>query len=414
MLLNGSSIFQPTKINNLAQIWPHKGFFARVSHMRLLITTGIFRPELGGPATFAAEFARRLTSIGHEVTVITYSDEVSYDFDKEYNYPIVRVLRTQSKLKNYWRYFWAVVKHARKFQCIYTLDWFSAGVPVLVAATLTRRKYFVRVGGGYIWEKYLMENRPPVTLKEFYEKGIHKEYKLMYKLIKLVLQHATKVIFNTDIQRELYNKYYNLNPERTLTVFNAIPEHKHGALMHTYRNEPSFVPDKEIVFAGRFIKMKNVETLVRAFAKLQDSEFKLLLIGDGPTEVELKTIVKELDIEERVEFIPKMSQQDLYRRIANSYLVVIPSWTDISPHQVYECLSLGIPFLLTQENYLTINSYDFIKIDPHSVDDIAEKMNKLLDPASYQTFTKSLQTIEYSHGWNNVVAEHLKSFKEFV
>ena len=105
-----------------------------------------------------------------------------------------------------------------------------------------------------------------------------------------------------------------------------------------------------------------------------------------------------------------MSQKDLYRRITNCAYVVIPSWTDVSPHQAYECLVQGIPFLITKENYLSINEYDFLKIDPSSVDDIAEKMNSLLDPQKYTEFSEQLSEISFSHPWSQVLAEHLKIF----
>ncbi len=377
--------------------------------MKILITSGIFRPELGGPATFAAEIIKRFQAEGHTVTFITYSEKETYDFDSEYSFPIIRVVRTGSKIKNYVRYFSAVFKEIYRHDFVYSLDWFSAGIPVMLASKLAFKKYIVRVGGGYIWEKYLAEGNPPMPLKEFYEKGIYKRYALMYFLIKRVLKNAATVIFNTEVQKELYQKYYNLKPEKTFTIFNAVPEHKFGMLVQSYKIR-NIDRDKEIVFAGRFIKMKNVEAAIRAFALLKDPEFHLLLIGEGPTEAELRKLVTELKLDNRVKFQKSMSQLELYRKIANCYYVIIPSWTDVSPNQAYECLALNIPFLLTQENYLSINKKEFLKINPASVDDIAEKMNALLDADNYEAFVTSLDRLRFRYGWNTVVAEHMKVF----
>ncbi|MDQ3014281.1 MAG: glycosyltransferase family 4 protein [bacterium] len=375
--------------------------------MRILIATGIFKPELGGPATYAAELGKRLQSAGHNVSVITYSEKQVHDLDLGFHFPIIRIIRQPSKLKNYLRYFWTVLSLMEGKDVIYTLDWFSAGLPVMVAAFLRRKKYIVRVGGGYIWEKYLSEGKPPVTLKDFYEKGIYKEYRIMYLLIKLVLRRASCVIFNSDEQRALYEKFYGL--KKTSTMYNPVPESKLGTLVHTYKTEYTN-RDKEIVFAGRFIKMKNAESVIKAFAKIKDQSFKLLLIGEGPTEPELRTLVKEHELGTRVEFHRPMSQTELYRRIANCYYVILPSWTDISPNQIYECLALSIPFLVTQENYLSINKHNFLKVDPSSVDDIAEKMNNLLDQKQYEAFVQSLQKLEFNHTWTHVVMQHMKIF----
>jgi glycosyltransferase involved in cell wall biosynthesis len=381
--------------------------------MKILIATGIFKPELGGPATYAAELGKRLHSAGHKVSVITYSDKPMFDLDLGYQFPIIRIVRVPSKLKNYLRYLWAVFQLMKNADVIYTLDWFSAGLPVMIAAFLRRKKYIVRVGGGYIWEKYLSQNRPPVTLREFYERGIYKEYKVMYFIILFVLRRAQHVVFNTDDQRELYEKYYGLSPKKTSSIYNPVPESKFGALIHTYKAAYAN-RDKEIVFAGRFIKMKNVESVIKAFAKIKDTSFNLLLIGEGPTEPELRKLVADLDLASRVTFHPPMSQTELYRRIVNCYYVILPSWTDISPNQIYECLSLGIPFLVTKENYLSINKHDFPKIDPASVDDIADKMNMLLDPKTYDTFVDKLEALSFDNTWSNVVHQHIKLFNGLV
>jgi glycosyltransferase involved in cell wall biosynthesis len=296
---------------------------------------------------------------------------------------------------------------------IYTLDWLTGGGPVMVAALLRRKKYVVRVGGGYIWEKYLAEGRPPVTLRDFYEKKLYKEYRLMYWLIWFVLHRAAHIIFNSDEQRELYQKFYGLKPAKTSTIYNPVPESKFGTLVHTYK-ENYHNRDKEIVFAGRFIKMKNVESLVQAFAKLEDLSYRLILIGEGPTEPLLRNLVQELHLTDRVEFHPPMSQTELYRRIVNCYVVVIPSWTDISPNQVYECMAMGIPFLLTKENYLSINKDHFLKIDPNSIDDIAQKMNQLLDPKEYQHFVDSLSRLTFNEPWTQTVLQHMRLFTRLV
>jgi glycosyltransferase involved in cell wall biosynthesis len=377
--------------------------------MRILIATGIFKPEVGGPATVALELSKRLQATGHKVTVLTYSDKPQFDFDSEYAFRLIRVLRTPKKLVNYFRYFAATFYEVAKHDVVYTLDWFSGGFPVMLAARLRGKKYIVRVGGGYLWEKYLAEGKTPISLRGFYNRGFHKNYKFMYFIIKNVLKHAERVVFNSHEQRELYNKYYDLDSEKTLTIFNATPENRLSGLVHSYNNKNS-ERDKEIVFAGRFIKMKNIESLIDAFAKLNDKEFTLILIGGGPLESALKEQVKRMQLGDRVQFLPTMSQSDLYYRISNCYLVVIPSWTDVSPNQAYECLALGIPFLMSRENYLNIAPQIPLSVNPGSVDDIAEKLNMLLDEKTYTDYVKKLLAIDFHHSWDIVVQEHVKVF----
>jgi glycosyltransferase involved in cell wall biosynthesis len=304
--------------------------------MRILIATGIFKPEVGGPATLALELAKRLSGSGHNITLVTYSDKKHFNFDNEFSFNLIRVVRKKNKILNYVAYFRAVLREIKKADIVYTLDWFSAGIPIFFASKFTGKKYMVRVGGGYIWEKYLAEGHPPLTLRVFYERGLHKKYWVMFFIIRRILKNAQYVIFNSDIQRELYQEIYNLTEGQTLTIYNAIPENRLSGLIQNY-NDNNIARDKEIIYAGRFLPVKNVDSLVKAFAQMSDKSYKLVLIGEGQLEPSIRLLVNDLGIQKRVEFLPPMSQSDLYSRIARCHVVVIPSWTDVSPNQVYEC-----------------------------------------------------------------------------
>ncbi len=379
--------------------------------MKILIAAGIFKPELGGPATFAAEIGTRLLAAGHQVTLITYSSVASSEMGI-FPFPVITVRRRQNKISNYIRYFWQMRRLTRatvRPDLVYCLDWFSAGAPAAAVCRMRGVPYIVRVGGGYIWEKYLAQGRPPMTLRAFYERGIYRQYRLMYAVIGWVFSGAQKVIFNSDPQRILFEKYYRLGTGQTGVVYNVASE-----ILKPDATTAIAIEQRrhEIVFAGRLIVMKNVTSLVRAFAKLRDESFTLSIIGAGPEEARLRHVVDELGLAERVRFSPPLPQTELYRLVADAWLVVIPSWTDISPHQVYECLAAGVPFLLTKENYLRLASDNFLKIDPASVDDIAAALNRLTDPAAYQAFIKSLEKLAVPWTWRDVVAAHERIFSE--
>ncbi|KKW30437.1 MAG: hypothetical protein UY74_C0041G0001, partial [Candidatus Kaiserbacteria bacterium GW2011_GWC2_52_8b] len=100
--------------------------------MRILIATGIFEPEAGGPATFAQKLARLLTEKGWDVTVLTYSTRAAYDFDTSYPFKLVRIKRG-GKIFNRIRFFLAMLRHAGDRDLIYTLDVFAVGLPVALA-----------------------------------------------------------------------------------------------------------------------------------------------------------------------------------------------------------------------------------------------------------------------------------------
>jgi len=247
-----------------------------------------------------------------------------------------------------------------------------------------------------------------MPLRDFYAQGLYRNYPVMFFLIKRVFRNASSVIFNSDEQRKLFVRYYALRHDRTSTIYNPTPN------IDVPAEREVRSPDKEIVFAGRLIVMKNVETLIRAFAHLDDKEYRLRIIGDGPQRAKLERIARAVEVEDRVTFEPPISRDELYRTIINCSFVVLPSWTDISPNQVPECLSFGIPFLLTKEHYLPIDTSEVLTIDPRSIEDVADKMNRLTDPDRYAEHVRTLGHLSIRHTWLSVTEEHEALFKDVL
>ncbi len=68
---------------------------------KLMIATGIFHPESGGPATYLKEILPDLQTHDWQVSVLTYGN----NGDSDYGYPITRIKRQLLPLRliNYWR-----------------------------------------------------------------------------------------------------------------------------------------------------------------------------------------------------------------------------------------------------------------------------------------------------------------------
>lgn len=374
--------------------------------MRILITTGIFEPESGGPATYTPQLAAKLVAAGHEVTVITYSDTDQLDTDANYPFKLVRVARN-NKVLNRIKFFFAVFKHARACDMIYTLDWFAAGLPVALACKILRKPYIVRVGGDYLWEqRYLESGQKPVTLKGFYEQGTYAQYVpgVAFRIIRAVLRTASHVVFNSDIQRKLYVRYYGLDAGRVSTIHNPYSHQDSAGIVRD-------IPTKEIVYWGRLIVMKNVDSLIRAFAQAGlPADYTLIIIGDGPQKESLRRLIGELQIESRVHLFPSAPKHDVLERVKNVRACILPSWTDIAPNQVYEALALGVPTVVTKENYLPIHDQLPEMLDPHSIEDMVSKFKMLADDARYGVFATQWKAISYHRDWSVVVAEHMALF----
>jgi glycosyltransferase involved in cell wall biosynthesis len=95
------------------------------------------------------------------------------------------------------------------------------------------------------------------------------------------------------------------------------------------------------LYYGRLSEEKGIDILIQAVSKLEKEnifgENELYIAGKGPEEKNLKSLVKELNLENRVKFLGFKLGKELMDIIRQAKFVVVPSiWQDNSPMVVPE------------------------------------------------------------------------------
>lgn len=97
----------------------------------------------------------------------------------------------------------------------------------------------------------------------------------------------------------------------------------------------------EYLYFGRFSVEKGVNVLIEAFSKISE-ESKLLLVGYGPEEQSLRTLVKEKKLENRVEFLGGVYGDALQQLISRVRVVILPVvWYENQPFVMMDTLASG-------------------------------------------------------------------------
>ena len=117
--------------------------------------------------------------------------------------------------------------------------------------------------------------------------------------------------------------------------------------------EFSIPQDKKVLlFVGHLIKHKNLKLILDTFRMLNDQsdEYRLLLVGDGYDEKEIKKYAESLHFSESfVRFLGKITNRDLLLGVyLNADLFFFPSVYDTSGLVVREAAAIGVPSLLTE------------------------------------------------------------------
>jgi len=104
--------------------------------MNVLMVTGIFPPDIGGPATYVPTMSSELVKRGHKVSVVTLSDRLDHD-DRSYNFPVHRIRRGLFKPLRLLLTVVRILREGRTAQVLYVNGLYRHGF--LLAPALGRR-----------------------------------------------------------------------------------------------------------------------------------------------------------------------------------------------------------------------------------------------------------------------------------
>lgn len=121
--------------------------------------------------------------------------------------------------------------------------------------------------------------------------------------------------------------------------------------------EPLENKENIIVYQGAMMTSRHIDFYVRAH-KLLSSDYSLLLIGDGDSMSNLKSIAIETKIADRIIFTGKVTQKELYDYSAKAKIGIISYPLEglnnyyCAPNKIYEYAALKIPMIGTPQPFL--------------------------------------------------------------
>jgi glycosyltransferase involved in cell wall biosynthesis len=141
----------------------------------------------------------------------------------------------------------------------------------------------------------------------------------------------------------------------------------------------------KLLFVGKLRDYKGLKYLIRAFTQI---EATLSIVGEGELENELKKLVKELFLEDKVIFFKGLSDEKLYQIYQESHLFVLPSINEAEAFGVVqlEAMAFGLPVINTNLKsgvpYVSISGITGITVEPKSTPQLIQAINKIINDKS--------------------------------
>lgn len=293
--------------------------------MKILIATGIYPPDIGGPATYSELLFNELPKRGIQTKVISFGE-----------------VRSLPKVIRHIAFFLKIIYSHHDVDLIFAQDTVSVGLPALCAAKILRKKFFVRVPGDYAWEQSVQRYNVKESIDDFQNKKYTGAVDRLIRIQKFVVNHADTVIAPSMYFRNLVSKWVDV-PDKVKCIYNGIDL---SVIPHSTTVEP-----KTIFTAGRLVPWKGFSALISMMKLLP--EWKLYIAGDGPYKAELEKIVEATGVSSQVFFLGQVERSVLIQKMQNCDVFVLNTHFESFSFQIVEAMAAGIPVITTNVGNLS-------------------------------------------------------------
>ena len=150
----------------------------------------------------------------------------------------------------------------------------------------------------------------------------------------------------------------------------------------TFKDEHKLTDKPIVMFVGNLIKRKNVDSLLEA-KKIANSDYYLVVVGDGPLYKNLTKKVKEENIRD---VIFTGSRSDVENVIPSCDVLILPSFSESFGLVLIEALACGKPVIGSDVGGITeiINDDVGLFVNPKKVSSIAKAIDKIINDENFR------------------------------
>lgn len=278
---------------------------------------------------------------------------------------------------------------ADEYNLVYMSEWSTITSMMLMFVCLIRRiPYFLSIDGH---NNNKRANFIKDTIKKFFAQraaaiiGTGKITTTYAKSLGVSEEKIYSIGFTTLFESEILPSPISDEEKKSIKVCIGLAKEKHYAL-----------------YAGRLVKLKGVDSLIKAWGqcKAPDS-WRLLIIGDGNEKANLNNLVSKLNLD-TVDFIPNVSKKELITYYKASEFFALNTKEDVWGLVVNEAMANGLPVLTTFQcvagEELIENDINGYLYDCNDVDLCARYLSKLTND----------EMLRWQMGVNNI--NKIKSF----
>ena len=370
--------------------------------MKILVTTGIFPPDVGGPARFIPNICNYLSK-NNEVTVLTFSNNISHsDFD--FDYKLMRIPRNINKIRRFLKTLKSVLKEGKDVDLIFVNGlWFE----VMLANFYLKKIIIRRFVGDPIWEKFYNNYKTNLNFEDFNNNKQILFIELLKKIRNYSIKKCNKVIVPSD------------------NLFNFIKKTGYENKIIKIVNGTSIEPEKsklhqnKFLIVSRLVRHKNIDIVIKSFTKLKkhhNINFQLDILGDGPEKINLQKLIESLEMNNEIKLLGSKYDEELKKYYLNSKFFLQLSNYEGLPHTVLEAMSFGLVTIVSNvggnNDIITNNLNGYIYNFQNNIDTIDDLTIYILniiskDQENLKISRKAFDSIKENFSLNKTINKYI-------
>tara|TARA_B000000557_G_scaffold121005_1_gene98284 strand:- start:259 stop:1392 length:1134 start_codon:yes stop_codon:yes gene_type:complete len=301
--------------------------------MDILITVGIFPPDIGGPASFVPKIAKYLINKGHNVKIICLSDKEHLTYKDDIN--VIRINRNSPIIFRWLKTIVKIYSNSKKSDLIFVN---GLGTETTIANLFIRKKVIRKIVGDPVWERVYNKNLIDESFDDFQENN-HGLSISLQKMIRNWSINKSNLIITPS--QHLKNFIDKIGFDKNIFVINNgvnIEQHNKVVL------ENNII---QLLVVSRLVSQKNIDSIIKAVKVMENENIILNIVGDGSEINNLKLLVKKYELDKKINFIGKIENTKLNKYLKNADIFIQASNYEGLPHSILEAMNFEIPILST-------------------------------------------------------------------
>lgn len=340
--------------------------------MKILIATGIYPPDIGGPATYSKLLVDELPKRQIKVSVLSFGE-----------------VRHLPKVIRHTVFFFKLIKRSKGCDIIFAQDPVSVGLPSLFVSKILGKKFFIRIAGDYAWEQSIQRFGISDTIDDFQNKKYTMNVEFLRSVQKFVVGHADTVITPSIYFRDLVSRW-NKKQKRVFHIYNGIEfpildKSKDIARGRLFISNDTVL----VVSSGRLVPWKGFFTLIDVIGDLLRDipNCKLYIIGDGPDRSALKRYIVDKGLGSIVILTGSVSRSEIFSYLIASDVFALNTSFESFSFQIVEAMYAGIPVVSTNIGNIpeiVEDNNSGILVKPNDREALKASILKILDDSDFR------------------------------